>query len=158
MNIKLDLVNKLEEVKKNEPASTPVADGKYKALISVAEYKEGINPQDLYVNVGFTIISPETFKNRVVYRKYYQTFSDPTNACINIGVKGIAELSQAALGKYVDYPNELLYKTVEIDIKNSTKDGKEWCNVTKVSKLQKLTYDNKPEAQDNSDLDDKIPF
>ncbi len=157
MNTKLDLANKLEEVNKNSPSSTPVADGKYKALISASEYQQGTNPEDLYVNVAFTIISPETFKNRVVYRKYYQTFSNPANACISIGVKGMAELSMAALGKYVDYPQELLYQQVEIDVKNSEK----YCNVTKVTKLQKLNYDSKPavsHVQDNSDLDDKIPF
>lgn len=181
MNEKLDM--KSEEAKKNQQLSALLPNNTYDAIISGSELKLS-KKGDSYLNIAFTILSPESYKNRIIYDIYMQTH----NNCevVDRAKYKLRQLCMAVIGKLADYPIDLIGKKAKLIIKiidakdnngivKTDSDGKiEQKNViTKVLSVNeysanvpqsKLNYDatiadKKPVLDiSNLDLEDEIPF
>jgi hypothetical protein len=187
MNEKLDWTNiedimKSEEAKKTQLSQVLLPNNIYDAIISGSELKQS-KKGDNYLSIAFTILSPDAYKNRIIYDIYMQTH-DNTEVVDRAKYK-LRQVCMAVMGKLADYPLDLIGKKAKLSIK--TIDEKDNNGVYKVNSegrtiqknvitrvmsvnevvpniLQsKLDYnesiDKKPLLDiNNLDLEDSIPF
>ncbi len=188
MNEKLDWTNiedimKSEEAKKTNLSFSLLPNGTYDAIISGAELKLS-KKGDTYLNIAFTILSPDAHKNRIIYDIYMQTHENIE--VVDRAKYKLRQVCMAVMGKLADYPIDLIGKKAKliikiIDAKDNNGIVKTDSNgnieqknvITKVLSVNesngnvpqsKLNYDatitdKKPVLDiNNLDLEDEIPF
>jgi hypothetical protein len=118
-NEKLDWTNiedimRSEEAKKTQLSQALLPNNIYDAIISGSELKQS-KKGDSYLSIAFTILSPDAYKNRIIYDIYMQTHDNVE--VVDRAKYKLRQVCMAVMGKLADYPGDLIGKKAKLSIK-----------------------------------------
>ncbi|CAB4169216.1 Protein of unknown function DUF669 [uncultured Caudovirales phage] len=171
-----------EEAKKTQLSQALLPNNIYDAIISGSELKQS-KKGDNYLSIAFTILSPDAYKNRIIYDIYMQTHDNVE--VVDRAKYKLRQVCMAVMGKLADYPVDLIGKKAKLSIKiiddkdtngilkiNSEGKSLQKNVITRILSINefvpnipqsKLNYNESIEKKplldiNNLDLEDAIPF